>query len=178
MKKKYVVSRGLAFGEEKDMAKLTSYAKQGWVLERFAPFGFLLKKGKVQHLSFAVDYNKDPDDEYFAYFEQAGWTHMCSGVDYIHVFSSPEGTQPIYSDRETTLEKYEVEKKNTGMVALPSLIATILLFICGNLEGVSGLMEEVLIWSGFATMIVFVFSGMPYVGYRYKLSKVRKGWGK
>ncbi|AKG03413.1 hypothetical protein AAV35_000540 [Salimicrobium jeotgali] len=175
MKKKYVMSRGLAFGEEKDMAKLRSYAKEGWVLDRFAPFGFLLKKGEAQDLSFAVDYNKNPDDEYFAYFDQAGWTHVCSEVDYIHVFSAAEGTKPIYSDRETTLGKYEVEKKRTGRVALPSLIATILLFVLGNLESITGIMGEVLIWSGFLTMIVFIFSGMPYVGYQYKLSKLKKG---
>ena len=36
--KKYVMSDGLAFSEEKDMEKLSALATEGWILDKFAPF--------------------------------------------------------------------------------------------------------------------------------------------
>ncbi|WFT76008.1 DUF2812 domain-containing protein [Halobacillus naozhouensis] len=75
-----------------------------------------------------MDYRKDPDGEYFSYFEEAGWTHVCTSVNYIHVFSTPGGTSPIYSDPVTTIEKYEIEKENVRVVALPALLITFMFF--------------------------------------------------
>src|SRR5699024_1009621 len=76
--KKYVSSGGLAFSEEKDMKKLSKYAKKGWILEGFAPFGYRLQKGEPATIQYSLDYQMDADEDYFAYFEAAGWSHVCS----------------------------------------------------------------------------------------------------
>ncbi|WP_027956375.1 DUF2812 domain-containing protein [Halobacillus kuroshimensis] len=175
MKKKYIMSQGLALGEEKDMEKLKSYAAQGWMLDGFAPFGFWLKKGRKQHLIFAVDYCHNPDEEYFAYFEAAGWTPVCSAGSHIHIFSAPAGTEPIYSDYESTFNKYAGEKKKCGRIALPALIATMFLSFLSQINSMPFLLTEMFIYTGFAAIIILIFSGMPYLGYTYKLKKLKEG---
>ncbi|EDS77184.1 conserved hypothetical protein [Clostridium botulinum C str. Eklund] len=45
MKNKYVMIGGLAFSEEDDMSKLSSYAKEGWILEKIV-LGFFYKLKK------------------------------------------------------------------------------------------------------------------------------------
>ncbi|MDI3411344.1 hypothetical protein QKW52_18370 [Bacillus sonorensis] len=42
--RKYIMSDGLAFSEEKDMKKLSDMASKGWVLDSFAFMGYRLKK--------------------------------------------------------------------------------------------------------------------------------------
>ncbi|HZG73628.1 MAG TPA: DUF2812 domain-containing protein, partial [Chondromyces sp.] len=100
---KYVSNNGLAFTEEKEMKKLADYAKQGWILEGFAGLGYKLKKSEPQNIVYSLDYQQEADQEYFSYFETAGWSHVCSAGKEIHIFSAPAGTEPIYSDRETTI---------------------------------------------------------------------------
>jgi len=131
---KYVSSGGVAFSESKDMKKLSKYAKNGWLLESFAPFGYKLRKGESKNIEYSLDYREEADDDYFAYFEEAGWSHVCSLGNQIHMFNAPSGTTPIYTDKLTTVEKYATEKKRMKKVALPTLIVTLMLFFLGMLS--------------------------------------------
>ncbi|KGP91849.1 hypothetical protein N780_15955 [Pontibacillus chungwhensis BH030062] len=174
---KYVMSGGLAFSEEKDLKKLSSLSKKGWVTKKLAPFGYVLKRGEAKPLVYAVDYRKDADDEYFAYFDEAGWDHVSTAVNYIHLFSAPEGTQPIFTDQSTIIEKYEAEKRIMGKAALPTLLITIALFMLyplSNTDWMADIFGEVGIVLGYVSMIVLVFTGMPYLGFRRKVHKLRK----
>ncbi|WP_042454394.1 DUF2812 domain-containing protein [Neobacillus dielmonensis] len=169
---KYVPSGGLAFTEEQDMKKLSDYAKEGWILAGFAPLGYKLIKGTPQNLIYCVDYHKDVDEEYFSLFEAAGWAHICSQGNEIHIFSAPAGTTPIYSDKETLMEKYEREKRQMGKWAVPFLIATLVFFfLSGMLPKILGIVSMVL---GLICFIVLIFSGLPYLAYLVKLNKLRK----
>lgn len=174
---KYVSSGGTAFSENKDMRKLSNYAKKGWILESFAPFGYKLRKGECKNIAYSLDYRKQADDDYFAYFEATGWSHVCSLGNQVHVFSAPAGTDPIYSDKLTTIEKYETEKKKVGKVALPTMIITILLFFLGTVtsDWIPEFIRNVSIILGFVSLIVLVFTGLPYIGFHFKTSKLRKG---
>ena len=131
---KYVWSGGTAFSESKDMEKLAKYAKKGWILNGFAPFGYQLRKGEPQNIQYSLDYRTDADDDYFAYFETAGWSHVCSEGNDIHVFKAPEGTDPIYTDQVTIIEKYETEKNRMKKVAFPTMVVTLALFLLGMLS--------------------------------------------
>jgi hypothetical protein len=171
-KTKYVANDGLAFFEEKEMKKLADYAKKGWILEKFAVLGYHLRKGEPQDIVYSLDYQKEADEEYFAFFEAAGWSHVCSYGDEIHIFRAPEGTKPIYTDRPTTVEKYERAKVQMGKAALPLFIATILFWVLSSivperLGSFFGLL-------GLISLIILVFPGLPYLSYQYKLFKLRK----
>lgn len=173
MKKvKYVSNNGLAFYEESEMKKLSDYAKKGWILERFAGLGYRLRKGEPQDIVYSLDYQKGADEEYFAIFEAAGWSYVCSEGNEMHIFSAPKGTKPIYTDRLTTVEKYERAKVQMGKAALPLLIATIVFWLLSGSNGGSiGIFFQVL---GLMSLIILVFPGLPYLSYQYKLFKLRK----
>lgn len=174
---KYIPSGGLAFAEEKDLRKLSEYAKEGWLLEDFAMLGYKLKKDEPRNIEYQIDYQKGVDEDYFTYFEASGWSHVCSAGDEIHVFSAPEGTKPIYSDKDNIIEKYEREKNQMGKYALPFLLSCILCFLlyasskAHFLPQIAGSVSIVL---GIVTIIGLVFTVLPYIGYSFKLNKLRK----
>ncbi|WP_352927961.1 DUF2812 domain-containing protein [Peribacillus simplex] len=180
-KTKYVMSDGLAFDEEKDMAKLERLARKGWIFDRFAFMGYTLRKAESQEVQYSLDYRKNADSDYFAYFEEAGWTRVGSSADYIHLFSAPPGIAPIYSDRETTIEKYETEKKAMGKGAFIMILVS-LLFIAAHylvnkitlFNGIQATVDLVLTILYCISLIGLVFTGMPYLGYLYRVNKLRR----
>ncbi|MBV4424560.1 DUF2812 domain-containing protein [Clostridium tyrobutyricum] len=70
-------------------------------------------------------------EEYFLYFKEAGWSHVCSEGNTIHIFNALEGTQPIYTDTNTELEKYICQYERNKKVAIPSYLFSILFFYHG-----------------------------------------------
>src|SRR5690625_4194842 len=96
MRYKYVMISGFAFGEKGDMKKLKKLAKEGWILDELTPLFYKLKSGEPQNIDYSLDYQSDYDEEYFRIFHEAGWTHRATLADEIHIFSAPEGTNPIY----------------------------------------------------------------------------------
>lgn len=174
---KYIPSMGLAFSEKKEMEKLGKQAKKGWLLEDFSFLGYRLKKGEPADVTYALDYQKQPDDDYFDYFAAADWKHICSANEEIHIFQAPAGTEPIYSDPDTEMEKYQREKKTMGKVAFPALLAVLLSFLLAAVVqsfGWTDTWEAVFVLLGTVSFIVLVFSGMPYIAYQLRLLRWRK----
>ncbi|WP_077212880.1 DUF2812 domain-containing protein [Bacillus dakarensis] len=174
-KTKYIPSGGLAFTEEKDMKILAQYAKKGWMVERFTNFGYKLVVGEPKNIDYSLDYQKGADEEYFLFFEEAGWSHVCSIGDEIHLFCATAGTKPIYTDTPTTIEKYEREKKQMGKSALPLLISTIVFLFLSNIDWGFELAGVVMWILGTLSLVLLIFPGLPYLGYQYKLMKLKKG---
>ena len=171
-KNKYVSSGGLAFSEHKDMEKLSRYAREGWELEGFAPFGYKLKKSKPQDVVYSYDYRPDADEEYFMIFTEAGWEHVTSSGDSLHIFKAPAGTVPIYSEEDSLIERYKQEKANCGKMALPLLIATILLFALSTFE-MAAYFNIASFILGVISLCLLVFPGLPYLSYSVKLYKFK-----
>ncbi|MEI5906657.1 DUF2812 domain-containing protein [Bacillus spongiae] len=177
-KTKYVLNGGLAFSEEKDMKKLSKYAKDGWVLEGFSllGLGYKLKKGASQELDYSLDYQLEADEEYFSYFKAAGWSHVCS-ADSAHVFGAPAGTTPIYLDRVSTIEKYTVEKQQMGKVTLISFIATVVLFLLyfmSNQGWVPEIVGQVSYGLALISTIILIFGGLPFIAYHFRVNKLKR----
>src|SRR5699024_10695817 len=106
---KYITSGGLAFSEEKDMKKLRRFSLKGWHVSDFKLMGYTLEKGESSDYIYSIDYRwlkGEEDEEYFDLFSTTGWTHVTSEGN-IHLFRARPGTKPIYTDRDTTVEKYE-----------------------------------------------------------------------
>lgn len=105
---KYVMSGGLAFSEDKDMQKLRKFSLKGWHVSSFKFMGYNLEKGKSTDYIYSVDYRslaEDEAEEYFDFFSSSGWMHITSEGN-MHLFRAMPGTKPIYSDRETVVEKH------------------------------------------------------------------------
>ena len=128
---KYIMSGGLAFSENKDMEKLRRYSLNGWHVSGFKFMGYTLEKGEKSDYIYSVDYRwlkEDEEEEYFDFFTSSGWSHVASEGD-IHLFQADSGTKPIYTDHETTIEKYNNSSKSMKNFAIPFVFITVLVWI-------------------------------------------------
>ncbi|WP_427136960.1 DUF2812 domain-containing protein [Psychrobacillus psychrodurans] len=128
---KYITSGGLAFSEDKDMEKLRRFSLKGWHVSDFKFMGYTLEKGELEDYIYSVDYRslkEDEEEEYFDFFSSSGWSHIAS-EGYIHLFRAYSGTQPIYSDRDTSVEKHDNSINSMKRLAIPLVLITILAWV-------------------------------------------------
>lgn len=133
---KYIMSGGLAYSENRDMAKLRKYSSKGWHVREFKFMGYLLEKGESKDYIYNVDYRllaNEEKEEYFNMFVESGWSHVASEAD-IHLFRAKPGTRPIYTDRDTTVQKYENSNSLLNTLGFPLLLITILVWIASALS--------------------------------------------
>lgn len=176
MKNKYVMIEGLAFTEQSDMNKLSNYAKQGWLLDSIkGGMMYKLKKGEPQDLVYSVDYQHDADDEYFSLFKEAGWNHVLSTIESIHIFSAPRGTEPIYSDPESEKSKYvpmmESRKKGSIIFGIVSLILAAMTVVSGLFIKKLYLLFTILL---IISLGIFVSNFMPYIAFKERVKHIDK----
>lgn len=170
---KYFLNGGLAFSEKKDLNKLAKYAKQGWLLDGFSAGGLLfkLKKAEPQEIEYSLDYQDNVDQEYYSLFETSGWSHVLT-FENMHFFCAPKGTKPIYSDKETIIDKYTRMRNLFRKYTIFSLLITLILLIPLMMVDGGVLFLSLLIVFLIATVIL-VFTGLPYMGYAFRLRKLR-----
>lgn len=73
--KKFMMSEGLYFSEEKDMKRLSDMVSKGWVLDSFAFMGYKLRKAEPRKLIYSIDYHDVGEEslaEYNEMFEVPG----------------------------------------------------------------------------------------------------------
>lgn len=93
--------------------------------------GYTLERGESSEYIYSVDYRslkEDEKEEYFEFFSSSGWLPIASQGD-IHLFRADPGTNPIYSDRDTTVEKYENLNHSMKSLAIPLVVVTVLIWI-------------------------------------------------
>lgn len=142
---KYITSGGLAFSEKKDMEKLRRYSLKGWHVNDFRFMGYTLERGERCDYIYSVDYRwlkEGEQEEYIDFFSSAGWSHVTSKGN-IHLFRAHPGTKPIYTDRDTTVEKYENSSGIMKNLAIPLVLITAI-FWSGVMIS-SGTLKSVLI---------------------------------
>ncbi|MCC3359479.1 DUF2812 domain-containing protein [Bacillus sp. REN16] len=151
---KYITSGGLAFSEEKDMEKLRQFSLKGWHVSDFKFMGYTLEKDESTDYIYSIDYRslkKEEEEEYFDYFSSSGWTHVTSEGD-IHLFRAHPGTKPIYTDRDTTVEKYKNSSGSMKKLAIPFVFTTLLLWVGAMIS--SGTLQSILL--GVATILSII----------------------
>lgn len=157
---KFITSGGLAFFEAKDMEKLHKYSLKGWHVKAFNFMGYTLEKGEKVNYTYSIDYqtlNNIEREEYFNYFELADWNHITSTGN-IHLFRAENGTPPIYTDQETTIEKYENLRNSITKFTIPFVVMTILFWILTLLT--SGVFKT----SVYVVAIIFSIIAFPALG--------------
>ncbi|RLL48328.1 DUF2812 domain-containing protein [Oceanobacillus piezotolerans] len=133
---KYITSGGLAFAEEQDMGKLRRYSLKGWHVRDFKFMGYTLEKGESRDYIYSIDYrplNEDEKEEYLEFFSSSGWSHVTSEAN-IHLFRANSGTNPIYSDQDTTVEKYKNLNSSMKNVSISLFLSTIILWTIFSLS--------------------------------------------
>ena len=173
MKRKYMSSWGLAFAEEREMKKLQQMAAEGWHLEKFAPLGYTLVEGEPMDVRYSLDYRKRPDEDYFELFAASGWEHVTSTGDEIHVFKGRPDATPLYTDRQTTHEKYGQVERQMGKAALVCLLLSIGLMLLLQLDW-SGTAEAIIWIVQTLVVIGLVFTGLPYLGFLAKRKRLER----
>lgn len=176
MKNKYVMIGGFAFSEHKDMRMLSGYAKEGWILDGIVGgFFYRLRKDISQDIIYSLDYQSNADDEYFNLFEEAGWNKVISMDNQIHIFSAKQGTAPIYSDKNTEIDKYKTILEKMKKWAIGSFIAGIILLL-----GV--VFSDKFMDKGFYIFVVlffialtsFICSFMAYLAFKSKIKELNR----
>ncbi len=171
MKTKYMLNGGLAFTEKHDIKKLERLAAKGWLLKGFAWGGFMYKlvKGPKQKLAYTIDYQSNTDDDYLGIFAAAGWQHVTSWSQQIHIFSAPQGTAPIYSYDEVAEGKYRDIMAYLGRWFLYSLLALVICYLGMklSLEYFDWLFYPLAALS-FVGLVGCIFCGLPYIVYKFK----------
>lgn len=140
---KYIMSGGLAFSEHKDMEKLRQFSLKGWHVSDFRFMGYSLTRGESADYIYSVDYQslkEEEAEEYFDFFSSAGWSHVASN-GYMHLFRAQSNTKPIYSDRDTTAEKYGNLAISLNYFAIPFLLVTVLLWVGAIIS--SGMLQSI-----------------------------------
>lgn len=143
-RKKYMMSGGLAFREKKDMEKLHRFSLKGWHVNDFTFMGYSLTKGESADYIYSVDYRslkEDEAEEYFDFFSSSGWSHVASEGD-IHLFRAQPNTKPIYSDRDTAVEKYESLARSLNRFTIPFVLLTVLSWV--GVMSSSGMFQTIL----------------------------------
>ncbi|WP_040978150.1 DUF2812 domain-containing protein [Oceanobacillus jeddahense] len=151
---KYMMSGGLAFSEEKDMKKLRQLSLKGWHVNDFKFMGYTLEKGESSDYIYSIDYRllgEEEEAEYFDFFTSSGWSHVASSAD-IHLFRADPGTKPIYSDSDTTVEKYKNSSDFMTKLTIPLVFITALVWIGAIMS--SGILQSILL------VAAVIFSGI------------------
>lgn len=174
---KYIMSKGLSVAEHEEMQMLADYASKGWKLEKFAFMGYKLKKAEPENLQYSLDYTTNPDEDYFLYFNEAGWNRVCSIGNIMHIFSAPQGTKKIYTDNDTEIEKHIGQYESLKKVAIPSSICLIILFALMALVKNNYLPDTyntILLVISIPTVVVSVFTTIPCLNHYGRINELQK----
>lgn len=176
MKNKYVMMRGLAFSEKSDMEMLSSYAKKGWILEGISRVSFYkLRQDKPQDIQYSLDYQDEATKEYFDLFTEAGWTHVVSIGNLMHIFSAPAGTKPIYTESTSEVEKYYGIRNKMKKGSIYSAIVLIALAVLSLISVI--FIKPIVIpvcLLFFLSLFAFISSFMSYLTYGYQIKKLKE----
>lgn len=172
-KTKYMMSSGLAFEEVKDMQKLRKKSLQGWHLKRFRFMGYGLEQGKKEDAIYSIDYRYvDPDEkaEYFELFTMSGWMHVCSEHG-MHIFKAQPGTMPIYSDRESSIDKITRQGKSIFSLLPVCLATTVILGLLAQFT--SGGVQTALNWVFVISIVITIPAIMTSLAVLYHKWKAK-----
>lgn len=161
-----ILSAGLAFEPEKDLAMFAEMAAKGKHLAGNAHLGhgWAFVDGEPEEAVFDLAYERSPDPDYLEYFRAAGWSHELTLGD-VHIFKAAPGTAPVHTSAETRREEL-IRERNRFMIC--SLVA-LAVFVA---VGVGLAYVDWNRWLKMAllvlTVIPVVYTVMPLAGYWYR----------
>lgn len=173
MKYKTKMGYGLAFKPEKDMELFREMAQKGYHLCGFSRIlTYKFKKGKPQDYIFSYTAANNPDDDYIAYFMDAGWEPVIL-LSNLQIFRALPGTEPIYTDTETIIDFYREQVRKFTKYAMGATMFFVIccLVLLSFSNKTLGLILYII------GLIPFVFTVMPLLGFLFHYRKYKKQLG-
>lgn len=168
MKYKRKIGSGLAFTPEKDMELLRKMANEGYHLCGVDALWYRFEKGEPKDYIFSHTAVKNPDEDYIAYFTEAGWEPVIL-LPYLQIFRALPGTEPIFTDTETLANFY---KTQMYQFLKYTIFATLFFVLCLHFSTkFSSILSFILYIIG---LTPFVFTVMPFFGFLYHYKKHKK----
>src|SRR5699024_6762677 len=99
-------------------------------------------------------------EEYFELFEMAGWEHVCSEYN-MHIFKAPKETEPIYTDKITTTEKYNRIRKPLQKWAVSITILLLVFIMLTTLT--TGIVQKISVIVLYIMIVFFVQSIITFI---------------
>lgn len=168
-------SKLFRIGVESDFNKLKELAKDGWIVTKIEGLFYVLDKKEPQQVDYAIDYQDQPNDEYFELNEAKGWKKVAS-LEYIHLFKAKAGTVPLHTSINSKLLVLNRERKrfiNYSKITLPAFLITALANLL--LQPADSIFVGILLLIGLsATSIGLIYTILPLIGYTNQLNKLKK----
>ena len=176
------IGSGLAFAEEHDLQRLSTWAAEGWRLSRIRGMFMVLEQAPPEQAVFAIDYQDKPDQEYFEMCAAAGWQHVTSIEQQIHLFKAALGTPAIFSPTDSTTKYQRAARMfakpalwgSVGFVVLLILMFRILLPWLAT-QSDATLVLAVTIGLGLLITVIAtisIFAGLPWIAYQLRLAGI------
>src|SRR5690606_2464480 len=106
-------------------------------------------------------------------FEKAGWSHVCSEAG-THMFKAAPGTKPIYSDKESSVDKVSRQGKYIVPLLLFCLIISVVTYTISHVtEGVIQSIFHFLFIASIVITLPALFTAAAVV-YHYLKAKIRR----
>ncbi|MEY2846684.1 MAG: hypothetical protein RL076_2230 [Chloroflexota bacterium] len=176
------IGAGLAFAEEYDLQRLSQWAAEGWRLAKIEHLWMVLEQAPPEQVIFAIDYQDAPDSDYFEMCRVAGWQHVTSVEQQIHLFKAAPGTAAIFSPADATT-KYQ---RAARMFAKPALwssigVAVSLALLFGVVVPWVEMQESILVRAVEIVALIIVcvlatisiFTVLPWLSYRLRLTGIQ-----
>lgn len=176
---------GLACCADEDLHRLSQWAAEGWHVVEVRRMYVVLERTHPAQVVFAVDYQHHPDAEYFGLCRMAGWTHVVSLSQSIHLFKAPMGTRSLFSAHDTTMI-VRAQQRFQRAVLLYGLALVSMVWLVSTLEWLAMHDDGFLAWmfigsafvSTYVVMTMFWYTALPWVVYQMRRYGAEIRWSR
>lgn len=166
---RYRFCSGLAIFPERDMKMLSDMSVSGWHLVGFSGLMFKFEKGEPIHYIYSVNFEMSASEDMLEIYRESGWEAVVSKAGY-QIFRAVEGTQPIFSDKQSEIDVLKEQRKFCGKGSLISL-AILLIFIAVTfVMDIHSLFKLFII----VPLICFIFTFFPFLGIMFHIRRIQK----
>ena len=166
---------------------MSQWAAEGWQVVAVRRMYIVLERATPEQVIFAVDYQTSPDDEYYALCHVAGWTHVLSLSNTIHLFKAPVGTRPLFSTHDHSMVG-RAQQQLQNVALLSSLVLVVLTWLISTLLWPwlwmvdRGILGWVLAGIGMASMytvsVVVWHTALPWLVYQVRRYGIALRWSR
>ncbi|MCE2852320.1 MAG: DUF2812 domain-containing protein [Roseiflexaceae bacterium] len=178
---------GLACSVEEDLQHMSQWAAEGWQVVAVRRMCVVLERATPEQVLFAVDYQTSPDDEYYALCHVAGWTHVLSLSNTIHLFKAPVGTRPLFSTHDNSII-VRAQQQLQHMALLSSLVLVVMTWLISTLlwpwlwvvdRGILGwVLAGIGMVSMYAVSVVVWHTVLPWLVYQVRRYGIALRWSR
>ena len=178
---------GLSCSVDEDLNRLRQWASEGWQVVEVRKMCVVLERASPAQMVFAVDYQHCPDAEYFGLCRMAGWTHVVSLSQSIHLFKAPTGTRSLFSAHDASMN-VRAQQRLHRAVLLYGLVFVSMVWLISTLVWPWLVMHDdgFITWmfigcafvSIYAVMTMFMYTALPWVMYQMRRYGAEVRWSR